>query len=131
MANNQHIQKKLKLYFVNGHSANLSKCAKIWPSKSIFCQKLLNLTYHFRSTFFYYFWQFWFLKHFICKSLPNFWQGLFTKYNNFLEVCWFVANNLILYPSLGNLTTHIAILVFLGWVSLSLAASYNVWYCLM
>ena len=40
-ANNQHIQRKIKLYFVNGHSANLSKCAKIWPSKSIFMSKII------------------------------------------------------------------------------------------
>ena len=58
MANNQHIQNKKK-YFVNRHSADLSKSTKIWPSMSIFYgtnhlgfSKNVIEPYHFKSKFF-------------------------------------------------------------------------------
>ena len=34
------------------------------------------------------------------------------KYNTFLQVGWFLVKNIILYPSLGNLTTHLAMIQY-------------------
>ena len=96
LPNNQHTQRKL-LNLENWVSGEVSKSAKIWLSKSIFyvknypnlsqfffSLKNINLGAHFLITL-------------LSKMIPNFWHlplTQFSKFNNFLWVCWFLGKNL-------------------------------------
>ena len=88
LAKNHHTQWQL-LYFVNIHSAELSKSAKSWLSKSIFSVKTQK-----QSEFFWVFRRVQFLTLRGCV----FWQNTLISY----EYCWFLAKNL-------------AYIVFLPW----------------
>ena len=96
MSKNQHSQRK-SLNFENWSSNKLSKSANIWLSKSIFyvknhpklCDFFFIEEYEFRNTF---------LNHFIfLKWCPIFDSSpllQFSKFNDFLCECWFLAKNL-------------------------------------
>ena len=114
MAKNHYTQRKV-LYFLDWHSGELSKSAKIWLSNKFsmeffwFFYLWIHITLG--STFFDNF-NFW--DTLFSKMMPNFWRlatalHQFTKYNNFFWGYLFLAINLInliLYPSLENSTTH-------------------------
>ena len=88
---NQHTQSKW-LNFENWCSGEVSKCAKIWLSKSIFYVK--NLGTHFLL-----------LTFFDTSPLTQ-----FSNFNNFLWVCWFLGKNLSYFVpptwKLHNLYCH-------------------------
>ena len=98
---NEYNQRKL-LYFVYRHTAELSKTdfqSQFYVPKMIW---ILFLKFLFlRSTYF--------LKWYLIFDDST--QCLFTKYNNFLGVCWCLDKNIFNFnPSFENLTTHTAIL---------------------
>ena len=120
---NQHNQTKLLNFKFSWDNGEMSKTAKIWLSKSIFNVK----NYPNRSRFFSsknayleaHFLLLTFLITSIFKSLyflkwrPTFDTSpstKFSKFNNFLWVCWFIGKNLFnFYPLFENSTTRTAI----------------------
>ena len=103
-------------YFLNRHSWAVKKCQNLTfhvknhleLSDFFFSLNISNIAYFMLSTFFDKF-TFWntFLRW--CLIFDGSVLFLFTNYNNFLQFFW-PKIYLLLYPSLGNLTTHIAML---------------------
>ena len=124
---NQHTRRKL-LNFENWVNGEVSKSAKS-PNLLTFSQfsisKIIRIflnfffieEYQFRSTFFCY-WHFLiasiFKSLYLLKWCPIFDTSpltQFSKFNNFLWVCWFLGKNLSNFvppPPFENSTTHIA-----------------------
>ena len=102
-------------YFLNRHRWAVKKCQNLTfhvknhlELSDFFSLNITSIAYFMLSTFFDEF-TFWntFLRW--CLIFDGSVLFLFTNYNNFLQFFW-PKIYLLLYPSLGNLTTHIAII---------------------